>query len=111
MLAGRAPIGGEREMVLAALVAARLASGILKPNSLSAAARQSRAAGARVWFSTLTLPSATRAPLAKLVEATEGENSATVAETLSAFVGLAWPQLDIAARGEIGELVTSLKTG
>lgn len=111
MLAGRAPLGGEREMVLATLMAARLADGVSMPTPLTAAARQSRAAGARVWFSTLTLPAATRTPLAKLVEATEGEDRGRIAETFSAFAALAWPQLDVAARGEVGELVTALKAG
>ncbi len=98
-------------MALATLVAARLACGVSKAFPLTAIARRSRAAGARVWFSTLTLPVATRVPLAKLVDATEGEDRAVVAETLSDFVAIAWPHLDLGARAEIGELVTQLKSG
>ena len=66
-LAGRAPLGGEREMALATLMAARLAEGMLPDVALSPMARQSRGAGARLWFSAMTLPAATRLPLARVV--------------------------------------------
>jgi hypothetical protein len=108
MLAGRAPLGGEREMALAALMAARLAEGLLPGAALSPTARQSRASGARVWLSTLTLPAATRMPLARLVEATEGENRNTVAEALTVFAGIASSMLDPASRTEISELLAAL---
>jgi hypothetical protein len=107
-LAGRAPLGGEREMALATLMAARLAEGMLPATALSTAARQSRATGARVWFSTLTLPAATRLPLARLVEATEGENPSAVAEALATFAGVAASMLDPASRAEISDLLAAL---
>jgi hypothetical protein len=107
-LAGRAPLGGEREMALATLMAARLAEGTLPSTPLSAAARRSRAGGARVWLSTLTLPAATRVPLARLVEATEGEARMSVAEALASFAGIATALLDPASRLEIADLVAAL---
>ena len=111
LLAGRAPLGGEREMALAVLMAARLADGVLPPTPLSAAARRGRGVGARVWFSTLTLPAATRVPLARGVEATEGESRAQVADALAALIEIARPLLDSPSRAEIADLLTALGAG
>lgn len=109
-LAGRAPLGGEREMALASLMAARLGEGLLLEVPLSAAARTGRAAGARVWCSTLTLPAAARIPLARVVDASENGDPAQVAEALSTFAAMAGPVLDGASRSELADLVTSLRT-
>ena len=108
LLAGRAPLGGEREMALAVLMAARLATGLLPPAPLSAAARRVRGVGARVWFSTLTLPPATRIPLARVVEGTEGDDRARVAEALVTLVEMARPLLDAPSRAEIADVLTAL---
>ena len=107
-LAGRASLGGEREMALATLMAARLAEGMLPESALSPMARQSRAAGARVWLSAMTLPASTRIPLARVVEASEGESRASVAEALAAFAGVANTMLDPGSRAEITELLGAL---
>ena len=95
-------------MALAALMAARLAEGTLASCPLSAAARRTRGLGARVWLSTLTLPAATRTPLARLVEATEGTHRTAVAEALTSFAEIARPMLDPASRAEIADLVAGL---
>jgi len=108
LLAGRAALGGEREMALATLMAARLAEGVLPPCPLSATARRGRGVGARLWFSTLTLPAATRVPLARVVEATESDTPGLVADALAALIELARPQLDSPARAEMAELLTAL---
>jgi hypothetical protein len=107
-LAGRAPLGGEREMALATLMAARLAEGMLPDAALSPVARQSRAAGARVWLSAMTLPAVSRVPLARVVEASEGESRASVAEALAAYAGVANAVLDSGSRTEISDLLTAL---
>ena len=108
LLAGRAPLGGEREMALAVLMGARLAEGLLPPAPLSGVARRIRGVGARVWFSTLTLPAATRVPIARVVEATEGDNRTLVAESLAVLIEIARPVLDSPSRAEIAELLTAL---
>jgi hypothetical protein len=107
-LAGRAPLGGEREMALATLMAVRLAEGMLPGAALSAMARQSRAAGARVWLSAMTLPAASRIPLARVVEASEGESRGAAAEALAAYAGIANPMLDPGSRAEITDLLATL---
>ena len=96
-------------MALATLMAARLAEGTLPPCPLAAPTRRARGVGARVWFSTLTLPAATRAPIARLVEATEGASRGAVAEALAAFAEIATPSLDPASRAEIADLVATLR--
>ena len=108
LLAGRAPLGGEREMALATLMVARLAEGMLPAAALSATARRGRGVGARVWLSTLTLPAATRIPLARVVEATEGVERAPVATALAAFAEIAKPMLDAPSRLEIAELIAAV---
>lgn len=95
-------------MALAVLMAARLAEGLLRPAPLSGAARRVRGVGARVWFSTLTLPAATRIPLGRLVEATEGDNRALVADALAALIEIARPSLDTPSRAEMADLLAAL---
>src|SRR4029079_1599332 len=51
-LAGRAPLGGRREVVLGASVAARLAHDTLAERGLSTETRVDRAAHARTWLPT-----------------------------------------------------------
>jgi hypothetical protein len=97
-------------MALATLMAARLAEGMLPAVALSEPARRARGVGARLWFSTLTLPAATRVPIARLVEATEGSDSAAIASALASFATVAQPVLDAPSRAEIAELVTALDT-
>ena len=107
--AGRLPIGGEREIALAALMAARLASGLLPPAPLCISTRESRAAGARIWFSTLTLPAATRAPIARLVDATEGEDRMRVAAAMAEVALAATQVLDRRSRAELEAIVAELE--
>ena len=110
-LAGRAPLGGEREMALAALMAARLGDGVLLEVPLSAHARAARAAGARLWCSTLTLPAAARIPLARVVDASETGERAELAETLTAFAAIAGPLIDAPSRAELADLAAALRAG
>jgi len=110
-LAARAPLGGEREMALAALMAARLSDGVLLATPLTAAARASRAAGAKLWCSTLTLPAAARTALGRVVDATEIGERPQVAGVLSAFAIVAGSALDAPSRAELADLVTALTSG
>src|SRR5262245_54071178 len=51
-LAGRAPLGGQREVALATYLAARLAHDTLPERAVSPTTRTERAANARTWLST-----------------------------------------------------------
>lgn len=71
-LAGRLPLGGGREVALAALMTARLAQGVTPGDALHPADRVTRAAAAKVWLASLALPSTTRGPFTRAVDATTG---------------------------------------
>lgn len=106
--AGRAPIGGAREVALACLMAARLSSGVLPPVPLPLPARAARRQSARTWFATLAVPAALRAPLARLADAAAREGPRGVAAALGSVLGAARRQLDPASAGELEELITRL---
>src|SRR3954466_13058851 len=88
-LAGRAPIGGAREVALACFVAARLVSDCCDPTldldeesraarlvsaccdptlDLDEESRAARCAGAKAWLGTIAIPSPVRTPVAKLAD-------------------------------------------
>ncbi len=108
-LAGRAPIGGAREVALACFVAARLASdcGTGSPE-LAEAGRAARSAGAKGWLATLALPPIVRAPLVRCMESTADGSPATIGHELAqlALAGAAY--LDPGSRAELDALAASL---
>ena len=99
-LAGRAALGGPREVALATYLVARLAHDCLPDNELSTRARMARSTAARTWLSSVTLPAGVRTPLAKLAEATEGER-ATVAVAVTGVIAATAAYLDGPARSEL----------
>jgi hypothetical protein len=108
-LAGRAPIGGAREVALACFVAARLASDCCDPAlDLDEPARAARCASAKLWLGTIAIPSPVRTPVAKLAEATAVANPATMAPLVSALARAAESFLDLASRSELDALVARL---
>lgn len=106
-LAGRLPLGGGREVALAALMAARLAQGVAPGEALHPADRASRATAAKVWLASLALPAATRVPFARCVDATTG-TSLQVAGALRSLVAAAGAHLDGASVQELERLARSL---
>lgn len=106
-LAGRLPFGGGREVVLAVLLTARLAEGVVEDDPQPVAERVSRAAAAKVWLASMALPAATRAPLARLVDATTGGPS-PVAAALRGVLGATESYLDPASTQELDRLARRL---
>lgn len=108
-LAGRAPIGGAREVALACFVAARLAvectPGVADPDD---PARVARVAGAKVWLGTLTLPAELRVPLLRCLESTAQGPARAVAQELSALATVGAAYLDGASRAELDALAAML---
>src|SRR5687767_14007654 len=100
-LAGRAPLGSGREVLLACFVGTRLAATLLPAYALPAAVRQARAAAARTWLATLSLPAALRVPCARLVDASGGDDADALATALERVTSGATEQLDGAARAEM----------
>jgi hypothetical protein len=107
-LAGRSPLGGEREVALATLLAARLVVGTLPPQPLPQGVRITRANGARAWFAALALPTPLRQSLARLVDATTSVDRDGVEAALRAVIEAATPQLDTLAIAELRDVLRSL---
>jgi hypothetical protein len=108
-LAGRAPIGGAREVALGCFMAARLAAerGASGP-ALSDEARSERAASAKSWLGTLTLPASVRAPIARCIESSAKGSPAVVARDLVALSAACASYLDGASRAELDALAAGL---
>lgn len=107
-LAGRAPLGGRREVALAAYLAARLADDALPERGLSRSTRAERAGHAKAWLSTLALPATIRPAIAHLLEASAGESTA-VAPAIRNVMTVTSDFLDPPVRRELDKLASSLE--
>jgi hypothetical protein len=105
---GRASIGGGRELVLAALLGARLIDGVVGPHPLPPAHRRLRAAAARTWLSALALPASSRLIMARLVEATAMDDRRALLEAWENLAALVSPALEGAARNELRRVTIAL---
>jgi hypothetical protein len=107
--AARGQLGGDREVALAAFVAARLAAPIAHAAAaLPLTIRAARAAGARSWLATLTLPAAVRAAFIRVADATTRDDRAALVPALAAMVDAAGRALDPRARAELDTLARQL---
>jgi hypothetical protein len=106
-LAGRAPLGGQREVVLAAYVVARLAHDTLATRGVSAETRADRATHARTWLATLALPAPARSALQRSIEAS-AVGQAEAAEATEAVIKAIDSFLDSRSRLELAQLVAVL---
>jgi hypothetical protein len=110
-LAGRAPIGGAREVALACFVAARLAADrTLDGDAIAPPGRAERSTGAKAWLGTLTIPAAVRAPLARCVDASASAAPPAVGREVVALASAAAPYLDPGSRAELDALASALDT-
>ncbi len=107
--AGRASIGGEREVALACLVAGRLAASMLEPFDFAPPEAKARSASARQWLSSLTLPPTVRTAVAEVPDAVASGNKARAATALSAAIQRVELNLDEASLTELRTLVTELR--
>jgi hypothetical protein len=106
-LAGRAPIGGKREVALAAYVVARLAEDVAGDRGLSQPVRSERAGHAKHWLSTLALPAAMRPAFAVLADASAGDRSG-LSQAIRGVIAATAGVLDSAARQELDQLAEAL---
>jgi hypothetical protein len=98
--AGHAPLGGEREVALAALMIARLSSDAVGAHALTATQRADRATAAKAWLASLAVPARARPALARALDATARERDA-IAAALSDVANVAAPWLDDASVAEL----------
>ncbi len=109
-LAGRAPIGGAREVALACFVAARLASDCAaRSPDFAETSRSARLTGAKGWLGTLALPNAVRGPLLRCVEATVDATPEVVGRELAELAAAGALYLDAPSRAELESLSVSLR--
>ena len=103
--AGRASLGGDREVALACFGVARLAAGLLPPYLLAPGDLTSRIAATRQWLSSLTLSNPARAAAVSVIDAVAGGNRRSVVAALSGLIEAAVRQLDQASVAELHELM------
>jgi hypothetical protein len=108
-LAGRRPLGGDREIAVAAFVAARLVAGALPPHVLDLDVRAARATGARSWLAAVALPSSTRAPFTRLIDASGRDDPAALRAAVSGLIDTVGRLLDAPARRELEGLRSAIE--
>ncbi len=106
--AGRASLGGDREVAFACFAAARLASGLLPPFQLTPADAAMRAASTKQWLASLAVPPAARTALNSAIDSIADGNRRAASRALVALAEVAAPQLDAGSAAEIKELATEL---
>ena len=109
-LAGRAPIGGAREVALACFVAARLASECTADMDEDSSGRAGRCAGAKAWLATLALPAAIRSSVTRCAELSVDGKPTAVAREVAALSLAATTYLDPQSRAELDALASSLRS-
>jgi hypothetical protein len=107
-LAGRAAIGGQREVALATFMAARLADDLLPGHELEPAVREERAGAAKHWLASVALPAHVKPAILRLVEASNVDRAAAAA-ALRAVMTVTASQLDKGARSELDQLAEALE--
>ena len=106
-LAGRAPIGGAREVALACFLAARLAADRLG-GPLTTESATARGQGARGWLATLAVPAPVRASLSSALELSAAGSLGDLAAEIGVLAQAAGEYLEPAARGELDHLAVQL---
>ena len=106
--AGRAALGGDREIALASLVASRLGAALAPPRISTAADLITRAAGARQWLASISVPAQVRAAVGAAIDASGAGDEVATARALGHLFPLVARQLDEASLTEIRDLVIEL---
>ncbi|HEX2723371.1 MAG TPA: hypothetical protein VHM24_10655 [Gemmatimonadaceae bacterium] len=106
--AGRAALGGDREVAFACFATARLAAAMLPPFSIPPAEAAARSASTRHWLASLAVPAAARAALNAAIDAIAGGNRSAASSALTELTDVASAQLDGASVAELKELASEL---
>jgi len=107
-LAGRRQLGGDREVVLAALMCAHLVVGALPDRGLPVEASTRRITGARAWLATIALPAGVRTACARVIDATGHGDATAVRQSLRNLLDAVGPTLDAPSRRELERLLAAL---
>jgi hypothetical protein len=104
-MAGRAPLGGPREIALACFLVARLViDATTDDGMLSSEQKQTRADEATHWLGSAAIPAPIKAALARLAESSANVDRSALAAALDSVMTVTANHLDPAARLELGRL-------
>jgi hypothetical protein len=110
-MAGRAPLGGPREMALACFLVARIVGERATASldgALSTEQWTERTNGVRHWLGSATIPVPLRNALSRLVEAAEGADRSGLRSSLDSVMAVTANQLDSGSRLELGRLAQAI---
>lgn len=107
-LAARAPLGGPREIALAAYATARMAEDV-GIDALPFDSRRTRAVSARRWLSTLTISDPVRRAFLELIAATETD-ARTTAVAVRHVIDVTSAVLDGPSRSDLDRLAKELES-
>ena len=108
-LAARAPVGGDRETVLACITLARLAAAAAQPVELAPELRRERAEAARSWLATLPIEQRLRTLLQRGISATGSATAAEIAAELDVVREALDQALDTPAANDLLRLAERLR--
>jgi len=108
-LAGRAPIGGQREVAIATYVVARLAHDAAPERSIPAPIREARATAAKNWLAAVTLPQTVRPALLKVIDRTTQDSSEATAAAVRGVITVTATFLNPSARAELTDLAERIE--
>ena len=108
-MAGRAPLGGPREVALACFLVARIVSDAAAAvPQISPDQRTSRANGVKHWLGASALPTPIRNALSRLADATPAADRSALKSALDSVMTVTANQLDSGARLELGRLAQAI---
>ncbi len=108
-LAGRAPIGGAREVALACFVVARLAAERVPAHDEDQPRNTTRSVAAKAWLGTLALPTPVRGSASRCAELGVNGDRATLSREVRGLVLAASGYLDGKSRAELDSLARLLE--
>jgi len=108
-MAGRAPLGGPREIVLACLMVARIVIDATATDGvLTDEQKRGRANEAAQWLGATAIPTPVRAALIQLAEAAAGSDRGESRAALDSVMTVTANYLDPGARLELGRLAQAI---
>jgi hypothetical protein len=107
-LAGRAPLGGPREVALACLVVGRLLVDTGASDGLTADQHKVRAQRTRQWLGSVAIPQPVRASLLRLAEASVDRHPDGLRTAVDAVMAVTATSLDQPARLELERLAQAV---
>jgi hypothetical protein len=105
MLAGRAPLGGPREVALGCFLVGRIVRDcILSHQGFSLEQVEHRAAAAKHWLGSVAIQASVRIALGRLIDACAAHDASAVRSALDGVIAVTANTLDQGARLELGRL-------